>query len=321
MYIPLHWHSTFSFLEALWQPKDIVKRVKSLWMNAVAITDYNGMFAVPSLFLACEDSKDKDNPDDFAVKPIFWLEIWFVYDLKSSLIWKAVWNICLIAENDIWYHNMMEMVAYANQDWLSNWTSKLDFNILKQKSEWTILFFWWELSWLVKMLSAWDSEDTIMEIFNKMREIYWDNLFMEIIAQDELVLPLVWKSNKIIYDFAHKTNTKLIVNNDYRYINPNDKEVWEVALSIKDWTKMYDANRRKPEWKYYIMNWEEIKDICVKNWYNSSEVDERIENNWSIADRVNTSMLLHQKLFPKYETPENIKIYYDKYWTSSIVDN
>ena len=102
------------------------------------------------------------------------------------------------------------------------------------------------------------------------------------------------------------------------YAREKDKDAWEIALSIKDWTKMYDANRRKPAWKYHIMDWEEIREICIKNWYNTEEVDEWIQNNGDIAEELNASMLLNQKLFPKYKTPDNIQELYDKYWASSI---
>jgi hypothetical protein len=33
---------------------------------------------------------------------------------------------------------------------------------------------------------------------------------------------------------------------------------------------------------------------------------------------LNASMLLNQKLFPKYKTPDYIQTYYDKYWATSI---
>jgi DNA polymerase III alpha subunit len=33
---------------------------------------------------------------------------------------------------------------------------------------------------------------------------------------------------------AKQTNTKLIVDNDYRYLKEKDKEAREIALSIKD---------------------------------------------------------------------------------------
>jgi DNA polymerase III alpha subunit len=108
------------------------------------------------------------------------------------------------------------------------------------------------------------------------------------------------------------------VNNDYRYLKEKDKEAREIALSIKDWTKMYDANRRKPAGKYHIMDGEEIREICIKNWYKAEEVDEWMANNWTISEELNASMLLNQKLFPKYKTPDHIQAYYDKYWATSI---
>jgi DNA polymerase III alpha subunit len=33
---------------------------------------------------------------------------------------------------------------------------------------------------------------------------------------------------------AKQTDTKLIVDNDYRYLEEKDKEAWEIALAIKD---------------------------------------------------------------------------------------
>jgi hypothetical protein len=82
---------------------------------------------------------------------------------------------------------------------------------------------------------------------------------------------------------------------------------------------MFDANRRRPAWKYHIMNGEEIREICINNWYSAEEVDEWLENNWKIAEELNASMLLNQKLFPKYQLPDHIQKLYDKYWASSII--
>ena len=317
MYVPLHWHSTFSFLEALGQPKDIIVRAKELWFSAIAITDFNWMFLIPAFFQASKDSKNNDDENDKWVKSIFWLEIWFVMDLNSSSVWKSIWNICLLAESDEWYHNMMELVAYANQKWFINWVPRLDLNILKEKSEWIVVFTWWDMSWISRMQISGESDAKICEIYDMLREIFMDKCYLEITAQDEGLISGLRKLNHFVYDLAKKTKTKLIVNNDYRYLREKDKDAWEIALAIKDWSKMYDANRRKPAWRYHIMNWDEIKWICVWNWYDAGEIDTRIENNWILAESLNASMLLNQKLFPKYKTPEHILELYDKYgWTS-----
>lgn len=45
MFTHLHGHSTFSFLEAIGRIPKIIARAKELEMNAIAITDYNGMYS------------------------------------------------------------------------------------------------------------------------------------------------------------------------------------------------------------------------------------------------------------------------------------
>jgi len=318
MYVPLHWHSTFSFLEALGQPKDIIACAKELWFSSIAITDYNWMFWIPAFYQASKESKSKDDGNDIWVKSIFWLEIWFVMDLNSSSIWKSIWNICLLAESDKWYHNMMELVAFANQTWLINWVPRLDLNILKEKSEWIVVFTWWDMSWISKMQLSWESDIKIAEIYDMLHKVFNDKCYLEITAQDEKTVSWVRKINNFIYSLSKKTNTKLIVNNNYRYLREKDKEAREIALAIKDWAKMYDANRRKPLWKYHIMGSDEIRSVCIWNWYDESEVDEWMQNNWILAESLNASMLLNQKLFPQYKIPEDIQILYDRYWATSI---
>ena len=214
----------------------------------------------------------------------------------------------------------MELVAFANQQWYSNWIPKLDVNILKEKSEWIIVFSGWEQSWMYKLASSGESEIKIREIYQMLQDIFKENSYLEITAQDEEVLSITKKCNQFVYSLAEKTNTKLIVNNDFRYINEWDKHTREIALAIKDWVKMYDLNRRRPEWKYHIMDWKDIKNICLKNGYNEKEIDEWIENNWNIANQANASMLLNQKLFPRYNIPDNIKDLYDKYGADSIIE-
>ena len=313
MYVPLHWHSTFSFLEALGQPKDIVKHAKELWLPAIAITDYNGMFGIPSFFVAAKNSKNPDDENDQWVKAIFGSEIWFVMDIKSMWALKDIWNICFLAQTDKWYHNMLELVAYANQDWLTNGKAKVDLNILREKSEWIIVFMWWNQSWISKLLQSWESEENITEMYSMLHDFFKDKCYLEIAAQNESLIPEVKRCNKFVYNLSKQTNTKIIVDNNYHYIRKEDRKTWEVALAVKDWAKMYDQNRRNPMWEYHIMQEEEIKNICIKNWYNEWEINEWIQNNWNVAQMIDAKILFDQKLFPKYETPDHIRELYNKY--------
>ena len=84
--------------------------------------------------------------------------------------------------------------------------------------------------------------------------------------------------------------------------------------------KIYDENRRKPKGKFHIMTEEEIREILENNGLDKKMIDQLIETNNQITDRINTNIDLNQTLFPNYETPEDIKELYEKYKDTIIVD-
>lgn len=304
MFTHLHWHSTFSFLEAIWKPKHIVARAKELWMQSIAITDFNWMYWAINFYLTANDEN---------IKPIIGVELWLVLDINSVSNPKTIWNIVLIAKNNDWYHSLMELTSFANQQWIKT-KPKIDVSALKSNSQWLIAIVWWEDSFVWKMLTNWESEDRVLEVIKMIKEYIWkDNFFLEIIAQDENILDDTKKINKNIIKFSDITWLNCVINNNYCYPRSEDKQAWEMALAIKDWNKMYEPNRRKPKWEYHIMTWEEIEDIMLKNWYNNSQIQEWISNNEKIANSISYEIRLWQYLFPNYETPDDIKEIYDKY--------
>lgn len=90
----LHWHSTFSFLEAIWTPKKLVAKAKELWFSALGITDYFAMYWAIQLYEAAKENE---------IKPIIWVELWFVLDINWFNKVDEIWNICLLAKNTEWY--------------------------------------------------------------------------------------------------------------------------------------------------------------------------------------------------------------------------
>lgn len=303
MFTHLHWHSTFSFLDAIGKPKHIVSRAKQLWMESIAITDFNWMYGSINFYLTANEEN---------IKPIIWVEIWFVLDVESVSNPKAIWNIVLIAKNNQWYHSLMELTSFANQEWIKS-KPKIDISILKQKSDWLIAIIWWEDSFIWKMLTNWESEDRVMEVIRIIKDILWkDNIYLEMTAQDENILNDVKKINHNILSFSKELWLDCVVNNNYFYPSQEEKDAREMALAIKDGNKMYESNRRKPKWVYHIMSQEEIENIMLSNWYKDSQIKERISNNEKIAKDINYEIKLWQYLFPNYETPEDIKNIYEE---------
>ncbi len=299
----LHWHSTFSFLEAIWTPKQIIAKAKELEFQNIAITDFGGMYWAIAFYEAARNNW---------INPIIWTELWFVLDIDGYNKLEDIGNICFLAKNIDGYNSLMKIVSHANQEWITG-KPKLDINMLGKYSKWIVAFMGWKWSWIWKMILRSESDDKIVEIINMIQDSIWkENVFLEIIAKNEKEDDFTAKINKKILELAKANDIKCVVNNVYHYINQTDKEAWEMALAIKDWQKMYDQGRRKPKWDFYLMTWDEIQEILIDNGYTESQINTRITNNNNIATQVSLEIPMWQALFPNHQTPDNIKKMYEK---------
>lgn len=153
-----------------------------------------------------------------------------------------------------------------------------------------------------------------MEIIQMIKKAVGEkNVYLEIVAQDEKLLPDVKKINTQILEFGQTTSTAQVVHNNFFYPDQENKEAREIALAIKDGKKIYDEDRRKPKGEYHIMSEEEIRALCEKNGYSAKQIDERIATNNAIAERIVSEIDLNQTLFPNYDSPEDIVELYEQY--------
>lgn len=302
-YTHLHWHSTYSFLEAIWTPKQLVAKSKELWFNAIWLTDYFSMYGAIQLY---------ENARDNWLKPIIWTEVWFVLNIDGYNKVEDVWNICLLWKNTEWYTNLMKIVSVANQKWIAG-KPKIDIETLKEYNNDIIVFMWWTESWIWKMILRSENDSKIIELIDMIKNAVWaENVYLEVVAQNENENPVVWKINKKIISLSSQLWIKLIVDNVYNYIQEQDKETREMALAIKDQKKVTDNDARRPVWDFSLMTGDKIKDIMLKNWYSESDIDSRIQTNNDIANQIDIEIIMWQALFPVYNPQSDIAEFYEK---------
>ncbi|MEI6426651.1 MAG: PHP domain-containing protein [Candidatus Absconditabacteria bacterium] len=302
MYVHLHGHSTFSFLEAIGKPNKISAQAKKLGMEAIALTDYNGMYGAIKFIGAAKD-------DD--IKPILGVELGFVLDINTIVQPDQIGNVVLIAISDIGYAHLMELISYANTLGIKG-KPKIDLATLQKYGEGLLIFFGGVRSWVNKMLMRDEKVEKIYEIITMIQNtLGQENVYLEIVAQDHILSKDIAQINQFILQTAQHLSIPCIVNTDYHYIEASDKLPWEAALAIKDGKKMYDQDRRQSSGYYHIMSEEEIRAILIKNGYDDVIINDWIGNNIAIADRVHVKVKLGQTLFPNYSTPEDIRQLYD----------
>lgn len=303
-FVHLIWHSTFSFLESIGKPGGIVSQVKSLWQNAVTITDYNGVFGAIKLYDAAHDAD---------IKPIIGVELWFVVDHTVVIDPKHIGTLSLVATNNIWYHNILKLTSFANTHWLT-WKPKIDLAILEKHKEWIIAIVWTERSWLQTMLHYSDSAEKYDEIFAKIVTILGkDNVLWILVAQKYTDCPVYQKIHPVVESLCKKYDCRMVTANDFHHVLPDQRKAREAALAIKDGKKMYENDRRKPPGLYHIMSEEEIRLIHKENWFTDEKIDVLLTTTQDVADSIDIGIELGKTLFPNYDSPEHIEKMYEKY--------
>ena len=246
------------------------------------------------------------------IKPIIGLEVWFVLNIDNAPTPNMIGTICLLAKNTEWYLNLMKLTSFAGQEGIMG-RPKIDISILEQYKEGILVFSWGPDSQIAKLLNNGESLSKAQEILDMLKSQLWDeNCYLEIIAQDESQELEIAKINKQILELSENIKTPCIVSNIYAYPKPEDKETQELAMAIKDNLKLYDPQHRVTLTKNHLMTEEEIRKICLQNEYSELQINERIQNTQSIANLCDTKIEMWQALFPKYEAETEILELYEK---------
>ena len=311
MYVHLHWHSHYSLLEAIGKPKHIVREAVDYEMSAIALTDYNGMFGAIEFYKACKDAE---------IKPIVWVELGYVYDMSSRDKIEDLGTVVLLAKSFDGYQNLLKIVSEANLHGRNNNKARIDHALLTKYSKDLIVLIWGVHSFAAKLIMKNEDTTKIAEEITRLSDLVGtSHTIIELTVQDESKHPNIAKINKHLEKLASTLQLPLTCANNYHYIDEADQKVSEVALAIKDGKRMFDDDRRKVSLQQHIMSEQEIRDTLTDNGYDTDRIQQMIQTTANIADMIDLDIPLNKILFPKYESPDQIKKLYEKHKDGLVV--
>jgi len=286
-FVHLHTHSEYSLLDGLIRIKQMVKRVKEMGMDAVALTDHGVMYGIVEFYK--EATK-------VGIKPIVGTEI---YVARRSLYDKtpedsSSFHLVLLAKDNQGYRNLCKLATIASLEGFY-YNPRIDRELLRKYSEGLI-----GLSGCLKG----EIQSFLLEgDYKRAREIALD--YKSIFADGDFYIEImdhgIMDQKKIIpmqVQLAEETGIKLVATNDAHYINREDSVAHDVLLCIQTGKTLDDPDRmRYSTDQFYLKSPEEMKKIFPD--YPSA-----ISNTLEVAEKCNLHLDLNRNILPDFDVPE-----------------
>lgn len=292
----LHVHTQYSILDGASNITTLIEKVKSLGMEAIAITDHGNMFGVKEFHNAASKK---------GIKPIIGCEIYVAKRSISEVSGKedrSGDHLILLAKNLTGYKNLIKLVSTA---WIKGFYYKprIDKELLRKYSEGLIAS---------SACIAGEIQDEILNgtlsaaetVLKEYLEIFGEDFYLEIQRHetydpeaDRSAFPLQQKVIEAFRKLSAKFNVRIIASNDIHFINAEDAEAHDRLICLNTAKDLDDPNRLRYSKQEYLKSEEEMQKIF-------SDIPEAIDNVAQLVEKVEKYKLDHDPIMPEFDLPE-----------------
>lgn len=288
-FVHLHVHTEYSLLDGSARIKDLIKRVKELGMDSIAITDHGAAYGVIDFYKEAVSN---------GIKPIIGCEVYVakrtLYD-KEPGIDSDYYHLVLLVKNMEGYKNLIKLVSKGFIDGFY-YKPRVDHDTIKQYSKGIIALsacLAGEVQTYIMNGDIKKAEETAL--FYK--DVFKDDFYLEL--QDHGIEEQK-KVNEKLIAISKKLGIPLVCTNDIHYINKEDARAHEVLLCIQTGKTMDDEDRMRFKTdEFYLKSPDEMCSLF-------SYVPEAIENTLKIADKCNIKFEFGHTHLPKFDVPGNM---------------
>ncbi len=287
-FVHLHVHSEYSLLDGACRIPSLVKRVKELGQNAVAVTDHGVMYGTVTFYKAALEA---------GIKPIIGCEVYVaprrMQDREHGIDNEAR-HLVLLCENETGYRNLCYLVSQA---FIQGFYLKprIDKDLLRPHTDGLIALSACLAGEIPRLLRQGSYEEAKAAALDLAEMFGPERFYLEL--QDHS-LPEQRDVNLGLLRLHRETGLPLVLTNDAHYISKKDAEVQDVLLCIQTQKSVQDTDRmRFDTQEFYLKSEEEMRSL-FPDW------PEAADNTQSIADRCRVDFTFGEYHLPEFRLPE-----------------
>ncbi|HEX6977493.1 MAG TPA: DNA polymerase III subunit alpha [Patescibacteria group bacterium] len=310
-FIHLHLHTEYSLLDGLSKISKLMKKVKEMGMDSVAITDHGAMYGAIEFY---KEAKKE------GIKPIIGIETYVSLVDHTKRPEKQSgegknYHLLLLAKNEEGYKNLMKISSIAQLEGYY-YRPRIDHEVLKKYSKGIICTSACALGEVAKFLLDGDYEKA-KKTAKWYQGVFGEDYYLEVqrhefgkfvdsASEPEIKQELrkMQESEKIINDGVVKLSRELgipiVATNDAHYIDKEDANAQDVLVCVATGKQVSDVKRMRfvDTPSFYVKTTQEMKDLFP-------DLPDAIENTQKIANKCNLEISTFGKwFFPKFPLPK-----------------
>ncbi len=280
----LHVHTEYSLLDGAARISELIKKVKELNMESIAITDHGVMYGIVEFYKQAKKA---------GIKPIIGCEV-YVSERKCTdkdpQKDKNQYHLVLLAENQEGFKNLLKIVSegFVNGFY---YKPRIDYDILRKYSRGIIA------------LSACLAGEVQYHLLNTSysKAVQKALIYKEIFGENNFFLELQDHGmeeqkviNKGLVKMSKELEISLVATNDIHYINREDAKFHDILLCVQTQKTIDEDRMRFPSNEFYLKSYEEMVKLFPK---------ESLENTVKIAERCNVELDFDTVHLPEFKVP------------------
>ncbi len=273
--IPLHHHSTFSFLDGYGTPKQVAERAKELGFSACALTDHGNTFAhVPW----------QKEAKKAGIKPIFGCEFYVVDDIsertkvQESLGASAFPHVTILASDQAGYRNLLTLHRLAWENMY--YKPRVDWDAIARHQDGLVVLSGCLGGYPTRLLRARGPEEAAA-FLARMRERI-QQFFVELIPE-----PGIEASHEAmpwLVHLAHHLKIPMVLTPDAHFPRPEDHDVQDLMVAVGCGKRIADTDRLALPAYQYCCTEEELIQRAL-------EVAPQVDRAWFELAARNTEVI------------------------------
>ncbi len=287
-FVHLHVHSNYSLLDGLPKIEELVKKVKELGMEAVALTDHGYMYGTIEFYKAAKKH---------GIKPIIGVETYVAprsMQDKETGIDDKKYHLVLLAKNNQGYQNLIKLITKACLFGFY-YKPRVDKKLLEEHSKGLIALSACMSGEIPRAILTRDFKKA-EELILKYKEIFKDDFYLEISHRPNI--KVADTVNKKLIEYSKKFNVPLVATYDVHYLQKEDAKAQDTLMAVQTGAKLGEGDRiTLAQDDFSLKSPEEI-------YKTFPYPKEALSNTLKIAEKCNVNIELGKIQLPHYQVPE-----------------